>query len=192
LVDIATAIEVLGDGAIAIGFLILYILSMRVVRAFSLGSLARLFNSVSVVLLLFAIREVVEIAFVVAPVLQQAELLFDLGMEIIFLVIVAFGVVPVVKIVRNLHSEGTTRTVSAAREETLSDGRVLADVLNSALTAIAGIMGPSVIYGVAARACLPILEKTGRASDKTWLETFLPIGLRPRLAPETETPPIEP
>jgi hypothetical protein len=192
LVDTETAIRIVGNAGIAIGFVILYILSMRVVRAFSLGTMSRLFKSVSLVLLFFAIKEAGEVAFLLAPVLQQAELVWDVGVEIIFLLIIAVGILPVVKMVRNLHSEGPTQTVgNPAVGDPISDGRLLADVLHSAMTALAGIMGPSVVYGVAARACLPILEKTGRVSDKAWIEKFLPSELRPHLAPQAETLPIE-
>jgi hypothetical protein len=95
--------------------------------------------------------------------------------------------------VHNLDSEGSTRRVEKSTGvEPTSDGPLLAEILHSSLTALAGIMGPSVIYGVAARACLPILEKTGRLSDKAWIGKFLPFDLRPYLAPHAETPPIEP
>jgi hypothetical protein len=193
LVDTETALRIVGNAGIAIGFLILYILSMRVVRAFSLGTMSRLFKSVSLVLLFFAIKEAGEVAFLLAPVLQQAELVWDVGVEIIFLLIIALGILPVVKMVRNLHSEGSTQRVgNPTVGDTTPDGRLLADLLRSALTALAGIMGPSVVYGVAARACLPFLEKTGRVSDKAWMEKFLPSELRPHLTPQAETPPVEP
>jgi len=71
------------------------------------------------------------------------------------------------------------------------DSLILAKILDSSLTALAGIMGPSVIYGVAARACLPILERAGRVSDKAWIEKFLPFELRPYLAPHAQTLPTE-
>jgi hypothetical protein len=192
LVDTETAIRIVGNGGIAIGFLILYIVSMRMFRAFSLGTMGRLFKSVSLVLLFFAIKEAGEVAFLTAPVLQQADLVWDVGVEVIFLLIIASGILPVVKMVRKLHSDASTQSVGKpAIAEPTSDGRLLAEVLESAMRALAGIMGPSVIYGVAARACRPILDKAGRATDKAWIEKFLPFELRPYLTPQVEATPID-
>jgi len=193
LVDTETAIRIVGNAGIAIGFLILYIVSLRMFRAFNLGTMGRLFKSVSLVLLFFSIKEAGEVAFTLLPdLLQPVNLAWDVGIEVVFLTIIAAGILPVVKMVHNLDPEGSTRRVekSTAGEET-SDGPFLANILQSSLTALAGIMGPSVIYGVAARACLPILERSGRVSDKAWIEKFLPFELRPYLAPHAQTLPIE-
>ena len=188
MVDTTTAIEIVGDAGIAIGFLILYILSMRLARAFSRGTLDRLFKTVSLVLLLFAIRETLDVALLLMPVLQQAEVVLDVGLEIVFLLIVGVGIFRVTSLVRSIHPAGERQAQTTAPEvESTSDERVLAEVLRSALAALAAIMGPSVIYGVAARACLPILERTYRISDATWMTRFLPPELQPRRDPPTET-----
>lgn len=189
MVDTGTAIEIAGDVGISVSFIFLYVLSTRVARAFSQGSLVQLFKTVSLVLLLFAIRELVVTTILVFPSLEPTEVFLDVGFEILILIILVVGVVRVRDVVRSLQPGKMNPMRTAPVASVTPDEQVLADILQASLSALATIMGPSVIYGVAFRASHSILDRTGRTSDPAWMERFLPAELRPPTADPMQTPP---
>ncbi len=190
MVEATVALEIIGDGGIAAGFLLLYLLALRVARVFSRGILDRLFRIVALVLLFFSLREFVDVALLPVPPLEQVEIFLDVGVEAVFLLIIATGIIRVSRVVRALQLSGkAVATETTGDEAATSEIRVLAEILRAALAEIATIMGPSVVYGVAGRACRPILQKAGRAFDDSWKRRLLPSELIP--AVDTPTDPIE-
>jgi hypothetical protein len=162
-------------------------------RAFRLGTMGRLFKSVSLVLLFFAIKEAGEVAFTLLPdLLQPVNLAWDVGIEVVFLAIIAVGILPVVKMVRNLDSEGSTRRVEKSTGgEPTSDGPLLVEILQSSLTSLAGIMGLR-----SSTELLPVhasrsLRKRVASRIRHGLRSSSHFELRPYLVLQAQTPPIE-
>jgi len=190
VVETTVALEIVGDVGIAAGFLLLYVLALRVARVFSRGILDRLFRIVALVLLFFSFREVLDVALLLVPPLDQLEIFLDVGVEAVFLLIIATGIIRVSRVVRALQLSGEAApTETTGAEAETSEIRILAELLRAALAELATIMGPSVVYGVAGRACRPILQRAGKAFDDSWKRRLLPPELVP--AVDTRTDPIE-